>query len=90
MWREVENATLARPKEVDTESSRAYVYIRRNITLVDESKNGENVVPQHYRWEETKVPRDTWDVCSQVMEHDTALNDVYAALTELAGIITEG
>ena len=90
MWYEVENGTLARPRDVDTELSKAYVYVRRNITLVDETREGgEIIIPQHYRWEEMKIPREMWEVCSKVMGHDEALDDVYAALTELAEMIVE-
>lgn len=91
MWYEVENGSLARPMEVDAISSRTYVFVRRNITLVDEEKDGEEVIaPAHYRWEEMKIPREMWEVCEKVMGHDDALGDVYAALTELAEMIVEG
>ena len=91
MWYEVENGTLARPRDVDTELSKAYVYVRRNITLVDEVRDGDEIiVPQHYKWEEMKIPREMWEVCSKVMGHDEALDDVYSALTELAEMIVEG
>ena len=91
MWYEVENGTLARPRDVDTELSKTYVYVRRNITLVDETREGgEIIIPQHYRWEEMKIPREMWEVCSKVMGHDEALDDVYSALTELAEMIVEG
>ena len=92
MWYEVENGNLARPSDVDTTSSHNYVYVRRNITLVDEERdeNNEIIVPQHYRWEEMKIPRNMWEVCSTVQGHSTALDDVYDALTELAELIVEG
>lgn len=90
MWREVENATSARPSDVDENLSKAYVYVRKNITFVEESKREDGtIVPAHYKWEETKIPQDTWTICSKVLKHDTALDDVYSALEELASIITE-
>lgn len=90
MWYEVENGNLTRPSDVDTTSSHVYVYVRRNITLVEEVKDGEEIVtPSHYRWEEMKIPREMWEVCSKVMSHDSALNDVYDALAELAEMIVE-
>ncbi len=90
MWYEVENGNLARPSDVDTTSSRAYVFVRRNITLVEEVRDGQEIItPQHYRWEEMKIPREMWEVCEKVMGHDSALDDVYEALTELAEMIVE-
>lgn len=91
MWYEVENGSAARPDDVDTTSSKVYVYVRRNIAFVEEARDGDEIItPAHYRWEEMKIPRDMWEVCAKVLGHDTALDDVYAALTELAGMIVEG
>ena len=90
MWYEVDNGDLTRPSDIDTTSSRAYVYVRRNITVVNEVReNDEVITPAHYHWEEMKIPREMWEVSSKVMGHDTALDDVYAALTELAEMIVE-
>ena len=85
MWYSVENGDKIRPYDVDTNSSNKYVYIRRNFELVEESEDN----PAHYRWEELKIPREMWEVCAKVLGHDTALDDVYAALTELAEMIVE-
>ena len=91
MWYETENGDNVRPSDVDTTSSRVYVYIRRNIELVEEVLDGEEVLsPAHYRWEEIKIPREMYEVCATVMGHESALSDVYAALTELAEMIVEG
>ena len=85
MWYEVENGTAVKPADVDTTSSKVYVYVRRNFELVPETVD----IPAHYRWEEMKIPKEMWSVSQSVMAHDTALNDVYDALTELAEIIAE-
>lgn len=90
MWYEVENGSVARPADVDSTSSRAYVYVRRNIVFVEEVRVEDEVIsPAHYRWEEMKIPREMWEVCAKVLGHDSALDDVYAALTELAEMIVE-
>jgi len=90
MWYEVENGSVARPADVDSTSSRAYVYARRNIVFVEEVRDGDEIIsPAHYRWEEMKIPREMWEVCAKVLGHDSALDDVYAALTELAEMIVE-
>ena len=91
MWYEVENGSVARPADVDSTSSRAYVYVRRNIVFIEEVRGGDEIIsPAHYRWEEMKIPREMWEVCRKVFAHDDALDDVYAALTELADMIVEG
>ena len=85
MWFSVANGEGVRPADVDTTSSKAYVYIRRNIVLVD----GTDDAPAHYRWEECRIPRDAMAIWQKAMEQDAALDDVYAALTELAEMILE-
>lgn len=90
MWYEVENGSLIRPSDIDTTSSRVYIFIRRNITVVEEVKDGDEIIiPAHYHWEELKIPREMWEICEKVLGHDTALDDVYDALTELAEMIVE-
>lgn len=89
MWYDVINSEAIRPAEVDTTSSRVYAYIRRNITLVDEVKDGETVIPAHYRWQELRIPREMWEVAEKVLGHDAALDDVYDALAELAEMLVE-
>lgn len=91
MWYHVENSGYARPADVDDVTSQGHVYVRRNITFFEEVKDGEEIIsPAHYEWEEMKIPRAMWDVCRQVLGHNEALDDVYAALTELAEMIVEG
>jgi hypothetical protein len=85
VWYEVENGSLDKPADVDTTSSKVCVYVRRNFELVPETED----MPAHYKWEEMKIPKEMWGVSQSVMAHDTALNDVYDALTELAEIIAE-
>jgi len=89
MWYEVENGSDLRPAELDTSSSRRYVYERRSIQRVPASGEGEAVSAAHWRWEERKTPKEDWAV-ERARLHETALEDVYAALAELAGLLTEG
>ena len=85
MWYEAENGEAVRPADLDTTSSKAYVYVRRNIVFVE----GTDETPAHYKWEECRIPKDAWAVWQKAAEHDAALDDVYAALTELAEMILE-
>lgn len=63
--------------------------IRRNIVFVEDVVTEEHTIPAHYEWEEMVVSKSIWSVCSKMLGYDDALNDIYAALTELAEIITE-
>lgn len=88
MWYDNENGDAVRPSDVDTTSSRVYVYFRKNITLVPEAQDGEGgTIHAHYRWKETKIPREVLAVFEQSRDNERALDDVYDALAELAGMI---
>ena len=56
------------------------MYIRKDFQLVP----GDGEIPEHWEWMETKIPKDAMVI---YQEHGEALDDVYAALTELAEII---
>lgn len=83
MWYRNENGSNVKPAVLDTESSKVYVYVRRNFVLVP----AEEDRPEHWTWEEQKILRADWAVYEQVLEHGDALDDVYEALTELAELI---
>lgn len=83
MWYKCENGSLDRPQEIDSTSSAVYVYVRKDITEIP----AEEDRPAHYEWMETKIRKEDWEVYEQVFGHGEALDDVYAALTELAEMI---
>ena len=87
MWYRNENGSSVKPAAIDQTSSGQYVYIRKNFRLIEESVEGEQVIPKHWEWYETKILKDDWEIYLEVMDHGSALDDVYAALTELAEII---
>lgn len=88
MWYEVENGADERPAALDVNSSKRYVYQRRRIERVPASGEGEEFVPAHYRWEERKFKKEDWAV-QELLRQETALEDVYEALAELTGLMTE-
>lgn len=89
MWYETENGDLTRPASIDMTSSQVYVYIRKNIELVPETVNGDEIIPAHYKWDEIKIPKEVWEIAKETFEHSEALDDVYEALAELAEMIVE-
>ena len=85
MWYTSQNGSLDQPSAIDTTSSRKYVYIRKNFEVVAATED----IPAHYQWQEMKIPKADMGIYEKTVNHDEALDDVYAALTELAEIITE-
>lgn len=88
MWYKCQNGSVdVKPAALDKESSKKYVYVRKDFTEIPASGEEGFEIPAHWEWMEMKIPKDDWNVYEHVLEHDAALDDVYAALTELADII---
>lgn len=82
MWIKCEGTS--EPCSLDKASSKKYNYVRRNIVKMSEADSED---PDIWQWEENKVLKSDWETYEQVIDHGTALDDVYAALTELAELI---
>lgn len=87
MWRKVTNGSDNRPPDIDDTTSRAYIYVRRNITRVEATGEGEEAVGAHYEWEELKIPREMWEIARAVFEHTEELEAISGAIMELAEIV---
>ena len=79
MWKTSESAT--RPTELDTVSSKAYNYVRRNIR--EEDRDGEVC----YVFEEQRVRKEDWDTYMSVAQNTQDVADINDALIELAELI---
>ena len=87
MWYHNENGSSDKPSVLDTTTSKKYVYVRKEFNLIPAQ---DEDISEHWEWLEMKIKKEDWAVYQQVMDHDAALDDVYAALTELAELILEG
>lgn len=83
MWYHSENGSSIKPATLDKTASKIYTYVRKNFKLVPATENTE----EHWTWDEIKIRKEDWGIYESVIEHDQALGDVYAALTELAELI---
>jgi len=83
MWYHNGNGDDTKPAALDRASSQKYNYVRKNFELIPATEE----TAAHWTWEECKIPKDDWVIYESVIAHDNALDDVYAALTELAELI---
>lgn len=83
MWYEAEYSI--EPKEIDNISSSVYVYIRKDIKLIE--KQNENETENIYICKEQKIPKNDWEIYEKILMHDTELSEVQDALIELSGLI---
>ena len=86
-WKIVESSK--RPESLDKTSSHVYNYVRQNIVekMRTDSRTGESI--PYFEYEEKKIAKNDWALYEEIISHGSALNDVYAALTELAEMIQE-
>ena len=87
MWYKSSNGSLDIPSELDVYSSKVYVILRKDFVVIPETGEGEEIIPAHYEWMECRIPKEDWEIYKKALGHDEALDDVYAALTELAEMI---
>lgn len=83
MWYRNENGSDIKPSVIDKTTSKKFVYVRKDFVLIEATED----IPAHWQWMETKIPVDDWEIYEKTIDHDTALDDVYSALTELAEMI---
>ncbi|MBQ6398851.1 MAG: hypothetical protein IJI21_01900 [Clostridia bacterium] len=86
MWNKSENSDMNKPVTMDAKSSHEYVYVRKDFRQVEATEDR----PAHWEWMEARIPKKDWELFVELSSHSEALDDVYAALTELAELIVEG
>lgn len=78
------------PALIDTNSSKKYVYVRRNVEQherIDEM-TGDTVT--YYSFEEMKIPRDVYDIFVKTDALENEILDTQEALADIYEMITEG
>lgn len=81
MWYKSESNI--KPGLVDETSSKAYVYVRRNIEKAErDTESGKETV---YTYEESKVSKEVYDVFRSVSDTEARLNDVEDAIADIIG-----
>ena len=83
MWERCESTE--RPAELDTESSKKYNYVRKDITEESREQDGETVTV--FTFLQKKVLKSDWEVYAGVIRNTGDIADITDALIELAGLI---
>lgn len=81
MWYKSESNM--KPAIIDKTSSKKYVYVRRNVEMVEIER--EDVVNTIYSYEEMKVPKEAYGIIETQINQEDRLNDIEFAITELIG-----
>lgn len=77
-WYKSESASM--PLETDTESSKEYNYVRRDIVEVQREQNGESITM--YEYEECKIPKESWGLYLDTVQQRADV-DYIATMTDV-------
>ena len=86
MWYTNENGNSVKPSALDQDSSKKFVYVRKDFEEVPESGEGDQKIPAHWKWLETKIPKEDWMIYEQVLENADDVETLSGAIAELAEI----
>lgn len=74
MWHTSENGSNIKPAQVDRESSKKYVIVRKNFELIPATEE----TTEHWRYQEAFIPKESYDIFNQ--EEDNKANIAYIAM----------
>lgn len=78
MWQK--SQSTIRPEDVDTTSSKKFVYIHRNI-VEKTTEEGFTI----YEYDEYKIPKEVYDIFKVQDETLSRMNDIEETITEILG-----
>ena len=82
-WRKSENADKAKPEAVQFDYICETVYVRKDFENHKEEV-GEKPRPEHWSWNEIKIPLNDWEYWKQLMTHSEKITETQDAAVELA------
>ena len=73
MWRHAENGSSVKPAEIDRETSKKVIIVRKNFTEVPTIDEDGTEAGTHWEWDEISVPREDWEIFESAQTaNDTA------------------
>ena len=75
-----------KPIQYDYTSSKAYIYLRKNIVHVDEvvDSEGEVIKPAHYEYDELLVPQEVKELLTRTDNNTTQIVELENTICELS------
>ena len=86
MWHKSENSNSTQPAAIDRNSSRVYVYVRKDFVFIEESEDK----PAHWEYLEARIRREDWDLFEGLMSLETTTSDLGIALEALLDFMIGG
>lgn len=91
MWYKSETGNTEKPSEVDTTSSKVYVYLRKDFEKKTREPMQEGEEPTEY-WEylEQKIKKEDWETYQRLTANENELTDAQVAIVGLYEMLTGG
>lgn len=91
MWYKSETGNTEIPSEVDTTSSRVYVYLRKDFERKTREPMQEGEEPTEY-WEymEQKIKKEDWEMYQSLIQNENNITDTQMAVCELYEMLMGG
>lgn len=83
MWYKNENGESTKPVAIDSTSSKQWAYIRKDFELVEATE----VRPEHWEWQELKIPKDALAIFQQTTENTDNVDMLTECVLEMSEIL---
>ena len=81
-WRTVKSSASTKPDTIDTTSSKAVVYVRKDIQRVTVKEPGTSVSVEMWEYKELIFPKDVWNEIGELAVENSIREDDHSSSIE--------
>lgn len=81
-WRTVKSSASTKPDTIDTTSSKAVVYVRKDIQRVTVKEPGTSVSVEMWEYKELIFPKDVWNEIGELAVKNSIREDDHSSSIE--------
>lgn len=81
-WRTVKSSASTKPDTIDTTSSKAVVYVRKDIQRVTVKEPGTSVSVEMWEYKELIFPKDIWNEIGELAVENSIREDDHSSSIE--------
>ena len=81
-WRTVKSSASTKPDTIDTTSSKAVVYVRKDIQRITVKEPGTSVSVEMWEYKELIFPKDIWNEIGELVVENSIREDDHSSSIE--------
>jgi hypothetical protein len=89
-WRTVKSSASTKPDTIDTTSSKAVVYVRKDIQRITVKEPGTSVSVEMWEYKELIFPKDIWNEIGELVVENSIREDDHSSSIENLESLTLG